>query len=159
MVLAGTIQHCPARKDRLKYITKYLIFITTVGAVIAAAIFFSSQARAVDERLPVPAQFANSEHRVREVAPDHGTKKDWEYEDSSGNSMKMSKCEDSGFFSTKTCFETEDRLVRFEYKHRSKGGYTREVITYDGVEHKVECIRNGNFWDWHVKFYCGSEPR
>lgn len=143
----------------MRPLTKYLIFIASVGAVIAAAIIVSGQTRAVDERLPVPAQFANSEHRVREVAPDHGTKKDWEYEDSSGNSLKMSKCEDSGFLSTKTCFETEDRLVRFEYKHRRKGGYTQEAIIYDGVEHKVECIRNGSFWDWHVKFYCGSEPR
>lgn len=147
----------------MKPVTKFLLLIATVGAVIAAAIFLSvqirAQTRAVDERLPAPAQFATSEHRVREVAPDHGTKKDWEYEDSAGNSMKMSKCDGSGFFSSKTCFETEDKLVRFEYKSRRKGGYTGEVITYDGVEHKVECIRNGSGWDWNVKKYCGSEPR
>ena len=143
----------------MKPFTKFLLIIAAVSAVIAAAVFFPGQAREVDERLPAPAQFATSEHRVREVAPDHGTKKDWEYEDSSGNSMKMSKCDGSGFFSSKTCFETEDKLVRFEYKSRRKGGYTGEVITYDGVEYKAECIRNGSFWDWDVKKYCGSEPR
>lgn len=142
----------------MKPLTKFLLLIATVGAVIAAAIFLSGQARAVDERLPVPAQFATSEHRVREVAPDSGTKKDWEYEDASGNSMKLSKCDDSGFFSSTTCFETADKLVRFEYRHRSKGGMTQETITYDGVEYEAECIRNGSFWDWHVKMYCGSEP-
>ncbi|MDN3904353.1 hypothetical protein [Arthrobacter sp. YD2] len=148
----------PHRKIALKTFTKFLLLIATVSAVITVAILFSDQTRAVDERLPVPAEFATSEHRVREVAPDSERKRDWEYEDSSGNSIKMSKCDDSGFFSSsKTCFVTEDKMVWFEYIDTR--GQSQEVITYDGVEYKAECIRNGSFWDWNVKMYCGSEPR
>lgn len=98
---------------------------------------------------------ANAPHKVVEIDSGSMLSRDWEYEDASGNRTAMAECEDKGFFD-KNCFETADKLVRFEYStHKSR--FRNETITYDGLEHKAECISRGGFTD--TKKYCGSGLR
>lgn len=140
----------------MKGFGKFLLIMVTVTAVIAGFILLSTRTNEPDSRVPAPEQFADSEHRVREIEWGSDNKKDWEYEDAFGNRKEMAKCKDRHPLSSTTCFETEDTLVRFEYRYRK--GMRNERITYDGVEYETECIRNGDFWDWNVRMYCATVP-
>ena len=124
--------------------------IVAVASLALASAFGLSACATITE-----ADVDATQYKVVEVKSDKVLSRAWEYEDSTGNRVKMSECEDRDFWS-KNCFETADKLVRFEYG-TYKGRLRSEIITYDGVEHLAECTRRGSFTD--SKNYCGSGLR
>lgn len=127
--------------------TKKFVAVTSLALI---SVFGLSACATITE-----ADVAAAQYKVVEVDSGSSLSRDWEYEDSTGNRVEMAECEGSGFFD-KNCFETADKLVRFEYSIH-KSNFRSEVITYDGVEHKADCISRGGFWD-SMK-YCGSGLR
>lgn len=127
--------------------TRKIVAVTSLALI---AVFGLSACASVTE-----ADISNADHKIVEVDSGSMFSRDWEYEDSTGSRVKMAECEGNDFFS-KNCFETSDKLVRFEYSTH-KGRLRSEVITYDGVEHLAECIRRGGFSD--SMNYCGSDLR
>lgn len=127
--------------------TRKIVAVTSLALI---GVFGLSACATVTE-----ADVAAAQYKVVEIDSGSSFSRDWEFEDSTGNRVEMSKCEDNGFFS-KNCFVTDDELVRFEYSIR-KGRFLSETITFDGVEHKADCIELGGFME--SKKYCGSGLR
>lgn len=97
------------------------------------------------------AEVNASTHRVMQ-GESKGFNRSWEYIDSTGTHLDMNKCKDSNFFS-KNCVETADGLARFEWG-TNKNSVVSEVIFFDGVELKTECVHVGGFWN--SKELCGA---
>lgn len=76
----------------------------------------------------------NSDYKV--ISANEGLSIGWEFEDAEGNRTKMVNCRDGVF--EKSCFETEDHLVRFEYR-KVKSSLRNVKIFVDGVEMDSAC--------------------
>lgn len=72
----------------------------------------------------------------------------WEYVDSSGNVKKTRQCPSSPW-GVRSCIETEDGLVTFQYSASRSNNVGRPVVIVGGQERNMKCERLGTFFSQH----------